>query len=150
MLSIKKIDHIGIRVHQADRSVKFYEALGFKVEWRGSFEQGHPIIMKHPGNVVINVLGPANQPQSPNILQDIKKKYAGFTHIALKVESLIEAEEFMNKQGIDISGRLNFGTLSAFFIRDPDGNVIEFDEYPGDAPDTQQGHEQAEKFKDHP
>ena len=150
MIEIQKIDHIGIRVHEEARAVSFYESLGFKVEWRSTFEKGHPIIMKHPCGIAINILGPANQPASDNILQDVKPKYAGFTHMALKVKSLTETESFMNENQIKITERLKFGTLNAFFVRDPDGNVIEFDEYPGDDPDTRQGHEQTENLTNHP
>ena len=56
MLAIQKIDHIGIRVHEEARSVDFYAALGFVLEWRGKFSEGHPIIMKHPSGVVINII----------------------------------------------------------------------------------------------
>lgn len=126
MLDIKKIDHVGIRVHQKERAIKFYENLGFEQKWEGEFEKGHPIIMEHPCGVVINILGPANQESSPNILMDVPEKYAGYTHMALKVESLDEAEKFMNKSNIKITEKLNFGEYQSLFIRDPDGNVIEF------------------------
>ena len=109
------------------------------METRGIFEKGHPIIMQHPSGIAINVLGPANQPNTRNILQDEEEKYAGFTHIALKVDSLSKTEEFMQKNSIEITERLEFGNLKAFFIRDPDGNVLEFDEYPGENPDTRSG-----------
>ena len=138
MINIQKIDHVGIRVHEEERAVKFYELLGFKVEYKGVFEKGHPIIMRHPSGVVINVLGPADQPETRNILQDEKQKYAGFTHIALRVESLKQTEEFMKEHNVEITEYFSYGTLNAFFVRDPDGNVLEFDEYPGDDPDTRQ------------
>ena len=38
------------------------------------------------------------------------------------------------KVGIPITGQFSFGDLRALFVRDPDRNVIEFDEYPGDEP----------------
>ena len=149
MLDIQKIDHIGIRVHEEKRAVSFYETLGFEVKWRGQFSKGHPIIMKHPNGIVINVLGPANRPETTNILQDTKEKYAGFTHMALKVPSLSEARDFMKQHEITITEEFSFGTLKAFFIRDPDGNVIEFDEYPGEDPNTRQENGQIESYKDH-
>ena len=112
--------------------------LGFETKSQGKFSKGQPIIMRHPSGIVINVLGPANQIDTTNILQDVSEKYAGFTHIAIRVPSLEDAEEFMNKHSITITERLSFGSLKAFFIRDPDGNVIELDEYPGEAPSTRQ------------
>lgn len=127
MLPISIIDHVGIRVRERDRAVTFYENLGFVVRSEGIFEKGQPVIMEHSGGVVINVLGPATS-DGPNVLMDVEHKSAGFTHIALRVPSLDEAEAFFSANGISITERLAFGNLRAIFIRDPDGNVLEFDE----------------------
>lgn len=139
MINIQKIDHVGIRVHEEKRSVSFYEEFGFVVEGNGNFLRGQPIIMRHPAGIVLNVLGPANQPQAKNILQDYDEKYAGITHIALKVESLQEAEDYVKSKGIAITEHFAYGDVKAFFIRDPDGNVLEFDEYPESFPSTRKG-----------
>ena len=65
---------------------------------------------------------------------DVEKRYAGYTHMALKIESLVDAEAHFAERGIVITGRFSFKDMNAVFIRDPDHNVIEFDEYPGDDP----------------
>lgn len=137
MLEIKKIDHIGIRVRQRDRAVQFYADLGFALMSEGTFERGHPVIMRHPCGVVLNVLGPASGPDGPNILMDVQgSKPAGYTHIALRVASLSDARAFLAAGNIDITEELAFGDLRALFFRDPDGNVIELDDYPGAQPKT--------------
>ena len=59
MLSIESVNHVGIRVSDRDRSVSFYETLGFENLGDVGFDQGHPVIMKHPSGVVLNLLGPA-------------------------------------------------------------------------------------------
>lgn len=138
MLNIQKIDHVGIRVRDRDRAVHFYELLGFEVQTQGVFEKGHPIIMQHPSGVVINLLGPANRDDGPNVLMDVEAKHAGYTHIALRVTSLRETEAFLAEHGIEITGRIAFADLRAVFIRDPDRNVIELDDYPGSQPKTRQ------------
>jgi catechol-2,3-dioxygenase len=93
------------------------------------FEDGHPIIMKHPSGVVLNLLGPANVNENNNILMDVDEKYTGITHFALTVESLEEAKIFLADKAIKITGSFSFGNMSAIFIRDPDRNVIELDAY---------------------
>ncbi len=136
MLNIQKIDHIGIRVRTKDRAVSFYEHLGFALIVDAGFEKGHPIMMRHASGVVLNLLGPGTEDADENILMDVERKYAGYTHMALKVESLSVAEAFLNDGGIEITGRFSFKDMSALFIRDPDRNVIELDEYPRDNPES--------------
>lgn len=129
MLDIESVNHVGIRIGKKARSVSFYESLGFQFETDAGFGQGHPIIMKHPSGVVLNLLGPANMPDSYNILMDSEDKYSGITHVALTVSSLESAKKLMNDKGIPITGSFSFGGMSAIFIRDPDRNVIELGAY---------------------
>ncbi len=132
MLNIEAVNHIGIRISQKSRSVSFYEGLGFELLQDVGFEDGHPIIMRHPSGVVVNLLGPATTVDDKNILMDVDEKYPGYTHIALTVSSLEEAKDFVMTNRIQITGSFSFGNMSAIFIRDPDRNVIELDAY-GDA-----------------
>ncbi|PCJ68851.1 MAG: glyoxalase [Rhodobiaceae bacterium] len=134
MLAIEKIDHIGIRVREKTRATSFYESLGFAFVTDAGFEQGHPIMLRHPSGVVLNLLGPTTEDKDWNMLMDVDQKYAGYTHMALKVASLADLEIFLDDKKIEITGRFTFKDMSAVFIRDPDRNVIEFDEYPGDHP----------------
>ncbi len=129
MLNIETINHVGIRIGDRTRSVAFYELLGFELLEDAGFEDGHPIIMKHPSGVVLNLLGPANAGKGKNILMDVEEKYPGYTHIALTVSDLETAKSFMNENNIEITGSFSFGNMSAIFIRDPDKNVIELDAF---------------------
>jgi lactoylglutathione lyase len=129
MLDIQNVNHIGIRISAKSNSVAFYELLGFELRGDAGFDDGHPIIMKHPGGVVLNLLGPASVTDGRNILMDVDDKYAGITHFALTVGSLDVAKEFMQENDISITGSFSFGEMSAIFIRDPDRNVIELDAY---------------------
>jgi len=129
MLNIKNVNHVGIRIRDKARSVAFYEQLGFEQTTDAGFEQGHPIILKHPSGVVLNLLGPANSPLEINVLMDIDEKHPGITHVALTVESLTETKTFLEANGIELTGSFSFGGMSAVFIRDPDRNVIELDAY---------------------
>ena len=144
MLGIQSVNHIGIRIKDKTRSVAFYERLGFSFRSDAGFEKGHPIILRHPSGVVLNLLGPANSPGDSNILMDIDQKHTGVTHFALTVSSLDDAKQFMTDNDIAITGSFSFGGMSAIFVRDPDRNVIELDAYE-DAIDTGDG-----SYADHP
>ena len=134
MIPIEAVNHVGIRITDKARSVPFYEHLGFEFHGDAGFEHRHPIIMRHPSGVVLNLLGPANMPGDTNILMDVAEKYPGITHVALTVSSLVKTREFMEENNIAITGSFSFGDMSAIFIRDPDRNVIELDAY---GPDTE-------------
>lgn len=125
MISITAIDHIGIRVRERDRAVAFYGELGFEFVSEGRFDQGQPVILRHPSGIVLNLLGPAVGPEG-NVLMDEPPKRTGYTHVALRVESLSEAEAHMASLGVTITEHMAVGDLRMFFVRDPDGNVIEF------------------------
>jgi catechol 2,3-dioxygenase-like lactoylglutathione lyase family enzyme len=125
MLEIQNVDHVGLRVGDRDRSVAFYETLGFELIADGGFDQGHPIVMRHPSGLVFNLLGPATRGQGENILMDVDEKYPGYTHVALKMASIEDTEALLEQQGIAITGRREFRGVSTVFIRDPDRNVLE-------------------------
>jgi catechol 2,3-dioxygenase-like lactoylglutathione lyase family enzyme len=129
MPGIINVNHVGIRIRDKSASVKFYEVLGFELTADAGFEEGHPLIMKHPSGVVLNLLGPATVDENSNILMDVDEKYTGITHVALTVESLDDAKAFMSEHDIEITGSFSFGDMSAIFVRDPDRNVIELDAY---------------------
>ena len=135
MLNITNVNHIGIRIRDKARSVAFYGNLGFRLTVDTGFEQGHPVVMRHPSGVVLNLLGPANSAFQTNVLMDIDEKHSGITHVALTVESLTDAKAFLESNGIELTGSFSFGGMSAVFIRDPDRNVIELDSYGPDCRD---------------
>lgn len=125
MIEISNFDHIGIRISDKDKSVAFYELLGFEMIADGGFEAGHPLVMLHPSGININLLGPATAGQGANILMDEKPKYPGITHLAVKVKDAAATEAFVTENGIAITGRRDFRGTQTIFIRDPDRNVLE-------------------------
>lgn len=118
--------HVGIRVHDLDRSRAFYEQLGFEFVL-GPIGPEPVAILTHPSGLEVNLILNAGEADAPNILMDVNEKHAGYTHMALAVESLEAAQKAVAAAGIRVSGEpVTFpGGAQAFFIRDPDGNVIE-------------------------
>lgn len=125
MLDISNFDHIGIRIGDRDRSVAFYELLGFELIADGGFDAGHPLVMLHPSGININLLGPATAKAGENVLMDEAAKYPGITHLAVKVKDADATEAFVTENDIAITGRRAFKGTRTIFIRDPDRNVLE-------------------------
>lgn len=119
--AVTGLAHIGIRVHELARSRAFYESLGFVFQW-GPFGPERVVGMRHASGLEINLIVNAPDSSSPNILMDVPRKHAGFTHVALGVRDLAQTEAALGAAGITISGRRG---ERALFVRDPDGNVIE-------------------------
>ena len=102
MLDVQHIDHIGIRISDRAVSTAFYEKLGFATVTDAGFDQGHPIIMRHPSGVTLNLLGPSTAGEGTNILMDVSDKHPGITHFALHVRSLEDTKAFLAREGIAI------------------------------------------------
>lgn len=127
MKEIIGINHIGIRVTSLESARTFYEQLGFEFI-AGPIGPEPVAIMIHPSGVNINLILNANSGIKNNILMDIPEKHPGYTHIALDVENINKIQKSVQALGITITeGPItlpNGGIM--FFIRDQDGNVIEF------------------------
>ena len=130
-MQIKKLDHIGIRVMDADKSMQFYATLGFQVTRRDYEEQ--VFVVKHPSGIEINLIAHGdNNFDKQNILMDVEQRYPGYTHYSIEVKSVLDAKAYFESIDIKISGGpVTFGDgKTSIFIRDPDLNVIEFTELP--------------------
>ena len=57
---------------------------------------------------------------------DLPEKHTGFTHIALEIDDIEAVQQQLAARGITITETVELpdGTVF-FFVRDPDGNVIE-------------------------
>ena len=127
MINIEQFDHVGIRITDRERAVKYYESLGFKIEVEVDFDA--VIVMKNSNGVEINlIVNGVDLNQGKNILMDVAEKHTGFTHIALRVESIVETLKTLEKENITISqGPVTFGRDGhvSIFLRDPDRNTLE-------------------------
>jgi len=116
-IPIKAIDHVGIYVSDLDRSIGFYEMLGFEKEVDHGFQRGRPVVMRHHSGVAIN------------LLNESQRMAQGQTQIALEVSSLSQTRAFMEYNDIEITDTFDGETSGTIYIKDPDDNLLELDRY---------------------
>ena len=126
VVPILGLAHIGIRVHDLERSVHFYELLGF-TKTAGPIGPEPVAILDHPCGLEVNLVLNAPNASEPNILMDVAEKHPGITHFALLCPDIAAAAERLAAAGIPLSGGpIQFGPgAKGIFVRDPDRNVIE-------------------------
>lgn len=125
-LQIDGLAHIGIRVHDLERSMAFYALLGFR-KTAGPLGPEPVAILEHPSGLEVNLVLNAPRADEPNVLMDIPEKHPGITHFALLCPDIAEAKRRLEVAGYVLSGGpVRFTTgAHAIFVRDPDRNVIE-------------------------
>ena len=125
-IPISGLAHIGIRVHDLERSVAFYALLGFS-KTAGPIGPEPVAILEHPSGIELNLVLNAPNASAPNILMDGPEKHPGITHFALLCADILAAKERLAAAGIGLSGGpVRFGPAAqGIFVRDPDRNVIE-------------------------
>ena len=122
-------DHIGIRVSDLNRSMAFYQALGFVESAR--FPRYEANEMLSADGVRINLIFNGTRvPEAHNVLLDEPIKLPGITHPAFITDDLLALQNWLEQQGIVITeGPHPIGPRRiALFFRDPDGNVLEFNQ----------------------
>jgi lactoylglutathione lyase len=121
--------HTCYRITDVDRSVEFYEALGFE-------EIGRIPIRDEAINVFMNMPGDGDMPRlelTYNFGVDSYELGTGYGHIALSVEDIDGTLERLAKVGIEPEKppyTVREGGSRLCFVRDPDGYRIELVEKP--------------------
>jgi len=130
-LDIKAVDHVGIRVSDLPTALNFYQQLGFMIDKDECYSEYNSTGLINKHGVRLNLIDTAKPTDSSqlNILFDEDIKYPGLTHLAFIVSDLQETIHFFKHQSISITeGPILLKRRQAIFIRDPDGNVIEFNQ----------------------
>ena len=126
-IDVPAVDHIGVRVRDLERAMKFYAMLGFELEHKAANDA--VAVVRNAHGVELNLVYNANADSGgKNILMDVGEKYAGYTHVALRVSSIKSAIEALRENGVRITqGPVSFGRDGhvSVFVRDPDLNVVE-------------------------
>lgn len=127
MKEISGINHVGLRIRDLARSRAFYEKLGFEFII-GPIGPEPVAVMEHLSGVNINfILNTSNDASGDNILMDVPAKHTGYTHMALEISDRESVKQQLTKAGVSITETVELPDGAVFFfIRDPDGNVIEF------------------------
>lgn len=119
-------DHVGIRVTDPQRALDFYGKLGFRLDPDFSSDDVAEIVAEDGTrlNLIFNGV-----PRANNVLLDEPVKWPGYTHGAFVVGSLQAVLDWAEREGVTITeGPVDWGRRLTCFLRDPDGNVLEFNE----------------------
>jgi lactoylglutathione lyase len=125
-IPVTGIAHIGIRVHDLERSLAFYAVLGFE-KTLGPIGPEPVAILQHPAGIEVNLVLNAPKAAEPNALMDVPEKHPGITHLALLCPDILAAKAALAAAGFPVrEGPVRFGPgAQGIFVRDPDGTVIE-------------------------
>ncbi|GAM98360.1 Gll4059 protein [alpha proteobacterium U9-1i] len=127
-IALSAYDHVGLRVTDARRSLAFYREFGFEIDPDFTDDRVAEIV-NVAGlriNLIFNGVAP---PDGRNVLLDVPEKWPGYTHAAFIVEKLATILDWAAARGIAITeGPVDWGRRITCFLRDPDGNVLEFNE----------------------
>ena len=125
-VAIRAFDHVGIRVTDRDRALAFYADLGF-IEVPELSNDRVAEVVSADGvrlNLIFN-----GQVRLNNVLLDEPKRWPGYTHAAFIVSRLQDIIDWAAARGVPITeGPHDWGRRLTCFLRDPDGNVLEFNE----------------------
>jgi lactoylglutathione lyase len=128
-LGISQIAHWALKVHDLERSLKFYrDTLGFQEMLRISNSEGPP--EGHFSLVYLRVTDTQYVELFPdgrgNASAD--EKTTGMTHICLQVDSIAETAKHLTALGIPLfrPAKLGLDGNNQCWVLDPDGNRIEF------------------------
>lgn len=130
-ISLLQFDHLGIRVTVLNRALNFYGILGFEIDPSEDLREYQACALIHrTSGLRINLIYNADPQQSYNILFDGETKYPGITHFAMVVGNIEKTIQQLYRHGVSVTeGPIRVSSRRiACFVRDPDGNVLEFNQ----------------------
>lgn len=122
--------HVTISSADADRSIKFYEQLGFQtvLQWSSPGKEFRIVHLKL-GAVLLEIFSYSNWQEAPTTTRtlDTDLPRLGIKHFGLKVADIEKAHDALIKIGTANNPEIKQGRtgIKYFFINDPDGNWVE-------------------------
>jgi catechol 2,3-dioxygenase-like lactoylglutathione lyase family enzyme len=126
-----RLDHIGIRVTDLAKAEAFYAKLGFQRDPEEDAPAAKACGLVHPTGLRIHLIYNGEAHSAGNVLLDAAVKRPGYTHAAFIVDSMDALVAWLARENIRISEgpvMMGRGRRNVCFIRDPDLNVLEFNE----------------------
>jgi catechol 2,3-dioxygenase-like lactoylglutathione lyase family enzyme len=126
-----RLDHVGIRVSDLAIAEGFYAKLGFIRDPEEFAPQAKACGLVHPTGLRIHLIYNGEPADEGNVLLDAPIKRPGYTHAAFIIDSMDQLVAWLAKENIRISEgpvMMGHGRRNVCFIRDPDLNVLEFNE----------------------
>jgi catechol 2,3-dioxygenase-like lactoylglutathione lyase family enzyme len=125
MASVKvEFVYSGLRVRNLPRSLRFYRKLGFRIHKRGRMEHGGLWVhLAFPGaaqRLELNFY-----PASNRFFEPIRKG-TEFDHFGFRVSDVEAWEKELRRRKFTIVARVRETHENLVYIRDPDGNWVEF------------------------
>ena len=131
MFDTLTLDHVGIRVTDLEAAEAFYAKLGFH-RAPGEFSaEGKACGLAHANGLRIHLIFNGEAAPEGNVLLDAPVKRPGYTHAAFIIDSMDDLVVWLGREGIPITEgpmQMGHGRRTTCFIRDPDRNVLEFNE----------------------
>ncbi len=132
MFNLTQLDHVGLRVTDLATAQSFYEKLGFRADPTEESPKSKARGLVNTAGLRIHLIYNGQLPPGGgNILMDIENKWPGYTHTAFIIDDLDALISWLDAENIEITeGPSVFGNgrRRVLFIRDPDRNVIEFNQ----------------------
>ena len=120
----KRVDHVEIVPGDPERTIDFYtRILNFKVKSRNAVKKPpmQEVIYLELGDTVIEIISVDDATPKSEVFWQV-----GYRGIALEVENMAEAVEYLKGKSIDIAVEpVDLGASFRGEIRDPDGLIIE-------------------------
>jgi len=120
----KRVDHVEIVPTDAEKTIAFYvNAFGFEIRSRNEVNAPpmKEVIYLELGDTVIEVISVENPAKKSEAAWEV-----GYRAIALEVENMADAVEFLGGKGVDVTwGPVDLGNSVRAEIKDPDGLIIE-------------------------
>lgn len=119
-----KLDHLRVDVRDMEVAEKFYrEALGFETVVRFELPDG-----------VIQQMGPGGVPPGVELTmkEGLEPKPSTTEHMCFQVDDVIAWTERVREAGYTVDREpFKIGDEGLSFVRDPDGHLIEFNDFNG-------------------